>query len=124
MGIVERIRQDLKRDEVIEGYTKKDRFIAHDIYIKIKTAKKCYNCKNPFRKYGKFRNIVAHKIPRKYGGNNEELNLKALHKMCEKKEDAEKEKLVMEIKEKHRDEPPEKIMEFIHTEIKSKFGKC
>lgn len=86
MGIMHKIFKEMKRDRVIKNYEAKHRFIAPEIYKKLKSKKKCMRCKKKFS--GRIPE-VHHVVPVCKGGSSTEENLMALCKKCHDILDAE-----------------------------------
>ena len=86
MGIMHKIHKDLKRDMIIENYSKKHRLIDSAIYNKLKASKKCMRCKKKFS--GRIPEI-HHKVPKSKGGSDDEKNLMAVCIKCHEILDAE-----------------------------------
>jgi 5-methylcytosine-specific restriction endonuclease McrA len=79
MGVIHNIFKDMKREKIIQHYSDKNRWIAPELYKKLKAKKKCMRCKKKFS--GRIPEI-HHIVPVSKGGQSTEDNLMALCIKC------------------------------------------
>lgn len=81
MGILYKIKKDLKRDKIRDAYADKHRLIPTGLYTELKSKKECMHCKKPFN--GAIPEI-HHIKPLSQQGTNDKKNLMSVHHKCHK----------------------------------------
>lgn len=84
-SLLREINRNENKSNIVDIYSKHDRYIPHDIYKRLKAKRQCEECGRKLHHLPK----IHHKIPRCEGGSNNRVNLKAVCTPCHDKLDKE-----------------------------------